>query len=69
MNLNQFTQKSVEAIQAAQQLAGERQNQQIRQERWTLKQCKEISETAAIMQKNIDHIEQQPQRTANTRQR
>ena len=32
MNLNQFTQKSVEAIQAAQQLAGERQNQQIRQE-------------------------------------
>ena len=24
MNLNQFTQKSVEAIQAAQQLAGER---------------------------------------------
>ena len=32
MNLNQFTQKSVEAIQAAQQLAGERHNQQIRQE-------------------------------------
>ena len=32
MNLNQFTQKSVESIQAAQQLAGERQNQQIRQE-------------------------------------
>ena len=32
MNLNQFTQKSVEAIQAAQQLAEERQNQQIRQE-------------------------------------
>ena len=32
MNLNQFTQKSVEAIQAAQQLAGERQNQQILQE-------------------------------------
>ena len=32
MNLNQFTQKSIEAIQAAQQLAGERQNQQIRQE-------------------------------------
>ena len=32
MNLNQFTQKSVEAIQAAQQLAGERQNQQIQQE-------------------------------------
>ena len=32
MNLNQFTQKSVEAIQAAQQLAGDRQNQQIRQE-------------------------------------
>lgn len=44
-------------------------NQQIQQERWTLKQCKEISETAAIMQKDIDHIEQQPQRTANTRQR
>ena len=32
MNLNQFTQKSIEAIQAAQQLAGERHNQQIRQE-------------------------------------
>ena len=32
MNLNQFTQKSVEAIQAAQQLAGERHNQQIQQE-------------------------------------
>ena len=44
-------------------------NQQIRQERWTLKQCKEISETAAIMQKDIDHIEQQPQRIAVTRQR
>ena len=44
-------------------------NQQIRQERWKLKQCKEISETSAIMQKDIDHIEQQPQRTANTRQR
>ena len=44
-------------------------NQHIRQERWKLKQCKEISETAAIMQKDIDHIEQQPQRTANTRQR
>ena len=44
-------------------------NQQIRQKRWKLKQCKEISETAAIMQKDIDHIEQQPQRTADTRQR
>lgn len=44
-------------------------NQQIRQERWTLKQCKEISETAAIMQKDIDHIEQQPQRTVGARQR
>ena len=32
MNLNQFTQKSVEAIQAARQLAGERHNQQIQQE-------------------------------------
>ena len=69
MNLNQFTQKSVEAIQAAQQLAGERQNQQIRQERWKLKQCKEISETAVIMQKDIDRVEQQPQRIADTRQR
>ena len=69
MNLNQFTQKSVEAIQAAQQLAGERQNQQIRQERWKLKQCKEISETAVIMQRDIDRVEQQPQRIAVTRQR
>ena len=69
MNLNQFTQKSVEAIQAAQQLAGERQNQQIRQERWKLKQCKEISETAVIMQRDIDRVEQQPQRIADTRQR
>ena len=69
MNLNQFTQKSVEAIQAAQQLAGERQNQQIRQERWKLKQCKEISETAVIMQRDIDRVEQQPQRIADTHQR
>ena len=69
MNLNQFTQKSVEAIQAAQQLAGERQNQQIRQEHWKLKQCKEISETAAIMQRDIDRVEQQPQRIADTHQR
>ena len=44
-------------------------NQQIRQERWKLKQCKEISETAAIMQKDIDRVEQQPQRIADTRQR
>ena len=44
-------------------------NQQIRQERWKLKQCKEISETAAIMQRDIDRIEQQPQRMADTRQR
>ena len=29
MNLNQFTQKSVEAVQAAQQMASARQNQQI----------------------------------------
>ena len=32
MNLNQFTQKSVEAVQAAQQMAAARQNQQIEQE-------------------------------------
>ena len=32
MNLNQFTQKSIEAVQAAQQMASERQNQQIEQE-------------------------------------
>ena len=44
-------------------------NQQIRQERWKLKQCKEISETAAIMQRDIDRVEQQPQRIAVTRQR
>ena len=44
-------------------------NQQIRQERWKLKQCKEISETAAIMQRDIDRVEQQPQRVSGTRQR
>ena len=44
-------------------------NQQIRQERWKLKQCRAISETAAVMQKDIDHIEQQPQRTVGARQR
>ena len=44
-------------------------NQQIRQERWKLKQCKEISETAAIMQRDIDRVEQQPQRGSDTRQR
>ena len=44
-------------------------NQQIRQGRWKLKQCKEISETAVIMQKDIDRVEQQPQRIADTRQR
>ena len=32
MNLNQFTQKSIEAVQAAQQMASERKNQQIEQE-------------------------------------
>ena len=44
-------------------------NQQIRQERWKLKQCRTISETAAIMQKDIDRVEQQPQRVSDTRQR
>ncbi|MCI6528681.1 MAG: relaxase/mobilization nuclease domain-containing protein [Clostridiales bacterium] len=44
-------------------------NQQIRQEHWKLKQCKEISETAAIMQRDIDRVEQQPQRIADTHQR
>jgi len=44
-------------------------NQQIRQERWKLKQCKEISETAVIMQRDIGRVEQQPQRIADTRQR
>lgn len=44
-------------------------NQQIRQERWKLKQCKEISETAAIMQRDVDRVEQQPQRVSDTRQR
>ena len=44
-------------------------NQQIRQERWKLKQCKEISETATIMQRDIDRVEQQPQRGADTRRR
>ena len=44
-------------------------NQHIRQERWKLKQCKEISETAVIMQRDIDRVEQQPQRIADTHQR
>ena len=44
-------------------------NQQIWQERWKLKQCKEISETAVIMQRDIDRVEQQPQRIADTHQR
>ena len=44
-------------------------NQQIRQERRKLKQCKAISETAVIMQRDIDRVEQQPQRIADTRQR
>ena len=44
-------------------------NQQIRQERWKLKQCKEISETAVIMQRDVDRVEQQPQRVSGTRQR
>ena len=44
-------------------------NQQIRQKRWKLKQCKEISETAVIMQRDIDRVEQQPQRIADTHQR
>ena len=44
-------------------------NQQIRQKRWKLKQCKEISETAVIMQRDIDRVEQQPQRGSDTRQR
>ena len=44
-------------------------NQQIRQKRWKLKQCKEISETAVIMQRDIDRVEQQPQRVSDTRQR
>ena len=44
-------------------------NQQIRQELWKLKQCKEISETAVIMQRDIDRVEQQLQRGSDTRQR
>ena len=44
-------------------------NQQIRQERWKRNQCRAISETAAIMQKDTDRVEQQPQRIAVTRQR
>ncbi len=44
-------------------------NQQIRQKRWKLKQFKEISETAVIMQRDIDRVEQQPQRIAVTRRR
>ena len=44
-------------------------NQQIRRERWKLKQCRAISKTAVIMQKDIDRVEQQPQRVSDTRQR
>ena len=44
-------------------------NQQIRQERWKLKQCRAISKTAVIMQKDTDRVEQQPQRIADTHQR
>ena len=44
-------------------------NQQLRQERRKLKQCRAISETAAIMQRDIDRVEQPPQRGFDTRQR
>ena len=73
MNLNQFTQKSVEAIQAAQQLAGERQNQQIRQEHLLLCLLEQKEglipqlmqkigiDPAALRQKLTDAVERLPQ--------
>ena len=73
MNLNQFTQKSVEAVQAAQQMASARQNQQIEQERLLLALLEQKEglipqlmqkagvEPAALRQKLTAAVERLPQ--------
>ncbi len=73
MNLNQFTQKSVEAVQAAQQMASARQNQQIEQEHLLLALLEQIEglipqlmqkagvEPAALRQKLTAAVERLPQ--------
>ncbi len=73
MNLNQFTQKSVEAVQAAQQMASARQNQQIEQEHLLLALLEQQEglipqlmqkagvEPAALRQKLIAAVERLPQ--------
>ena len=73
MNLNQFTQKSVEAVQAAQQMASARQNQQIEQEHLLLALLEQKEglipqlmqkagvEPAALRQKLAAAVERLPQ--------
>ena len=73
MNLNQFTQKSIEAVQAAQQMASERQNQQIEQEHLLLALLEQRegligqlvqqsgADTAALRQKLTAAVERLPQ--------
>ena len=73
MNLNQFTQKSIEAVQAAQQMASERQNQQIEQEHLLLALLGQRegligqlvqqsgADTAALRQKLTTAVERLPQ--------
>ncbi len=73
MNLNQFTQKSVEAVQAAQQMASVRQNQQIEQEHLLLALLEQKEglipqlmqkagvEPAALRQKLTAAVERLPQ--------
>ena len=73
MNLNQFTQKSVEAVQAAQQMVSARQNQQIEQEHLLLALLEQKEglipqlmqkagvEPAALRQKLTAAVERLPQ--------
>ena len=73
MNLNQFTRKSVEAVQAAQQMASARQNQQIEQEHLLLALLEQKEglipqlmqkagvEPAALRQKLTAAVERLPQ--------
>ena len=73
MDLNQFTQKSVEAVQAAQQMASARQNQQIEQEHLLLALLEQKEglipqlmqkagvEPAALRQKLTAAVERLPQ--------
>ena len=73
MNLNQFTHKSVEAVQAAQQMASARQNQQIEQEHLLLALLEQKEglipqlmqkagvEPAALRQKLTAAVERLPQ--------